>query len=164
MAWGGYAHFMPESALLAVYLNDHLAGATGGGELARRLAAAESGWAPELSRIADEIAEDRAALLELMRRLEVKPSLYKPWLAWFGEKVARLKPNRRVVQRSPLSRLLELETMRIGVEGKAMGWRALRESGDPRLPGDKLDGLLERAHRQSDELERLRLRAAAEVL
>lgn len=150
-------------ALLGVYLNDHLAGSTAGLELARRLASNESAWASELSRIAGEIAEDREALLALMRRLEVKPSLYKPWLAWAGEKVGRLKPNRRVFARSPLSRLVELELMRLGVEGKALGWRALRESGDPRLPTEELDRLADRAHRQADELEKLRLRAAAET-
>lgn len=150
-------------ALLGVYLNDHLAGATGGLELARRLAATDSDWASELRGIAEEIAEDRATLLDLMRELDVKVQMYKPWLAWLGEKVTRLKPNRRVASRSPLSRMIELETARMGVEGKAMGWRALRASGDPRLSPDRLDHLIDRADRQSDQLEQLRLRAAADA-
>jgi hypothetical protein len=151
------------SALLGVYLNDHLAGSTAGLELARRLARNEAGWAGELTRIAEEIDEDRVALQDVMRTLGVKAQLYKPWLAWVGEKATRLKPNRRLTSRSPLSRVIELETMRLGVLGKGMGWRALRESGDPRLPAERLDRLIERADRQADDLEKLRQRAAAEV-
>ncbi|OLF15218.1 hypothetical protein [Actinophytocola xanthii] len=150
-------------ALLGVYLNDHLAGATAGMELSRRLARNEGNWAGELTRIAEEIAEDRAALQDLMRTLGVQTQLYKPWLAWIGEKATRLKPNRRFASRSPLSRVIELETMRLGVLGKGMAWRALREAGDPRLPAERLERLIERADRQADELEKLRQRAAAEV-
>jgi len=150
-------------ALLGVYLNDHLAGATGGLDLARRLASNEATWAPELNRIADEIAQDRDTLLAIMRRLDVQASLYKPWLAWLGEKAGRLKPNRRVLARSPLSRLVELELMRLGVEGKALGWYALREADDPRLDTTELDALITRANHQADELEKLRRRAAAEA-
>jgi hypothetical protein len=161
---GGYVQAMTDaSALLGVYLNDHLAGATAGIELARRLARNEAGWAGELTRIAEEIGEDRAALQQLMRTLGVRAQPYKPWLAWAGEKAARLKPNRRLASRSPLSRVIELETMRLGVLGKGMGWRALREAADPRLPADRLERLIERADRQADELEKLRQRAVAEV-
>lgn len=152
--------------LLGVYLNDHLAGATAGTGLARRLAASESQWAPELTRLADEIKADRTSLLELMRLLEVRPRRYKSVFAWAGEKAGRIKPNRRLFTRSPLSRVIELEMLRLGVEGKAAAWRTLREvaESEPRLPAARLDALLARALSQIEELEALRVRAVAEAL
>ena len=154
------------SDLLGIYLNDHLAGSTAGLALARRVADAEADWAPELSRLSGEIAEDRETLLGLMARLDVPVRRYKTAIAWVGEKAARLKPNKRLVERSPLSRVLELETLRLGGEGKAAGWRTLREVADtePRLPAERLEELLARARRQAEELEKLRVRAVNEAL
>jgi hypothetical protein len=153
--------------LLAVYLNDHLAGSTGGVELARRLASAERTWSggAELSRVAGEIAEDRAALRRIMSRLGVSPSLPKTWLAWLGERAGRLKPNRRVLGRSPLSRVIELELMRLGVEGKLAGWHTLLTiaEDEPRLQVDELAELAARATEQSATLETLRIQAAKEA-
>ncbi|MFJ8912561.1 hypothetical protein [Amycolatopsis sp. NPDC102389] len=157
----------PDSALLGIYLNDHLAGATAGTELAKRLAAAERGRRGEavLSRLAEEIADDRAALLACMTALRVPVRHYKTAMAWAGEKAGRLKLNGRLVSRSPLSSLEELELMRLGVEGKAAGWRTLRVRAetDPRLDTGRLDDLIDRARRQIEELEELRVRAAAEA-
>jgi hypothetical protein len=81
------------AALLGIYLNDHLAGATGGVELVRRAARgcrdSETGGA--LDALAAEIAEDRATLLDIMAALGVSPRRYKVYAAWAGEKVGRLK-------------------------------------------------------------------------
>ena len=154
-----------QEELLAVYLNDHLAGATGGTELARRLAGAlpDGERGARLRRLATEIAEDRATLTELMRRLAVRVDPIRIALGWVGEKVARLKLNGRLFQRSPLSTLLELEAMRLGVEGKAAGWRTLRTFAehDDRLDTAELDRLIARADEQIDTLEDLRVAAAA---
>jgi hypothetical protein len=56
--------------------------------------------------------------------------------------------------------------LRLGVEGKAAGWRTLRAVAerDSRLDTGQLDELLARAARQSDELESLRVSIAAQVL
>jgi hypothetical protein len=156
-----------ERALLAIYLNDHLAGAVAGVELVERLAGAERDWVggEALRRLADEIAEDRQVLLEMLSALDVPVRHYKTWAAWAAEKVVRLKLNGRLLSRSPLSRVVELETMRLAVEGKAAGWRTLGvvATWDERLDTDRLDGLNDRARRQIEELERLRVLAAAEV-
>ena len=65
-----------------------LAGATGGVELARRVAAVrrqeEAGDA--LWRFAAEVAADRAALLEIMGVLGVPVRAYKVCAGWIGEK------------------------------------------------------------------------------
>jgi hypothetical protein len=153
--------------LLGIYLNDHLAGATGGAELARWVARShgeqDSG---ELRRLAAEIAEDRAALLEFMAALTIPVRAYKVCAAWLGEKAGRLKLNGRLLARSPLSGLEELEMMRLGVEGKAAGWRTLRTLAetDTRLDPGRLDELISRARHHADLLEELRVRAAKEVI
>jgi hypothetical protein len=147
--------------MLGIYLNDHLAGATGGVELARRLAGEDH--SEVMARLAEEIAEDRDALVEMMAALDIPVRQYKIWLGWTGEKVARLKPNGRVVSRSPLSHVIGLEMMRLGIEGKASGWRTLRARKDSRLDTNRLDRLIDRAHQQATQVEQLRERAAEEA-
>lgn len=153
--------------LLGIYLNDHLAGATGGLQLFRRAARAHRGMeaGDVLEQYAAEVAEDRDALLEMMRALGVPVRQYKVYGAWVIEKVGRLKLNGRLLDRSPLSSLIELEALQLGVEGKGSGWRTLRivAEHDRRLDAQRLDGLLDRAQRQADSLEELRARAAQEL-
>jgi hypothetical protein len=154
--------------LLGIYLNDHLAGATGGLELARRVA--RSTPVPDdarvLRRLAAEIAADRQALLEMMAALGVPARSYKRYAAWIGEKAGRLKLNGHLLTRSPLSSLEELELLRLGVEGKAAGWRTLRTLADRdrRLHSGRLDELISAARRQAGLLEDLRIQAADQVI
>jgi hypothetical protein len=56
--------------------------------------------------------------------------------------------------------------LRLGVEGKAAGWRTLRAlaDADMRLDPEQLDELMSRARRQADQLEELRVRAAEQVI
>jgi hypothetical protein len=155
--------------LLSVYLNDHLAGATMGLELARRMATSaepESDPAAVLNRLAGEIAADRSALIAIMTALGIKVRGYKMFAAWAGEKAGRLKLNGHLLTRSPLSDLEEAELLRLGVEGKAAGWRTLRAVAerDSRLDTGQLGELLARAALQSDTLETLRVRIAQQVL
>lgn len=154
--------------LLGVYLNDHLAGATAGTELVKRMARSRHSReeAGPLSRLAVEIGQDRSALLNLMASLGVTVRMYKVGAAWIGEKAGRLKLNGRLLSRSPLSDLEELELLRLGVEGKAAGWRTLRTLADTdtRLDAGRLDELISRASSQADELEELRVRAASRVI
>jgi hypothetical protein len=154
--------------LLGIYLNDHLAGATGGLELARRVAASHRGPAADgaLQRLAADVAQDRAALADIMAALSIPVRAYKVYAAWIGEKAARLKLNGHLLTRSPLTSLEELEMLRIGVEGKTAGWRTLRvlAETDKRLDSGRLDELIARAQRQADLLEELRVRAAGQVI
>jgi hypothetical protein len=101
-----------------------------------------------------------------MRALGVPVRGYKVYAAWIGEKAGRLKFNGHLLSKSPLSYLETLEMMRLGVEGKAAGWRTLRvlADSDKRLDSARLDELISRARRQSDVLEELRVRAADEVI
>jgi hypothetical protein len=153
--------------LLGIYLNDHLAGATAGTELARRVAAAQtaSRYGTELRTLAAEVSQDRAALAGIMRSLHVPARGYKISLAWLGEKAARFKLNGRLIARSPLSLVEELEMLRLGVEGKAAGWRTLRAraDADTRLDRAALDTLIARARSQADVLEDMRVQAASDA-
>jgi hypothetical protein len=155
-----------KETLLGIYLNDHLAGSTAGVELVRRLAATEGEWSGGvLRRLAEEVAEDRESLVRIMAALGIPVRQYKVLAGWVTEKVGRLKLNGRLLTRSPLSRLVELEAMRLGVEGKAAAWRTLRARAehDKRLDAVQLKGLLDRALRQSETLENFRMRAAVEA-
>ncbi|HME65811.1 MAG TPA: hypothetical protein VKG61_13060 [Streptosporangiaceae bacterium] len=154
--------------VLGIYLNDHLAGATAGTELAHRVARTHRAHGPDgqLKHLAVEVAQDRAALIGMMKALGVPVRSYKVLAAWAGEKAGRVKFNGRLLARSPLSDLEELEMLRLGVEGKAAGWRTLRvlADTDKRLDRGRLDELVSRARRQADLLEEFRVRAAGQVI
>ena len=150
--------------LLAIYLNDHLAGATGGVELARRLRASNRDlpeFGPELAEICAEIEADRETLEAVMGRLEVGPSRLKPLAAVLAERLGRLKLNGHLWSYSPLSRLDELELLQLGVTGKRRLWRALEYTHASDLEDFELGALAERATGQLRRLEALHLKAAA---
>jgi hypothetical protein len=149
---------------LRIYLNDHLAGATGGVEVARR-AAGENRGTPRgdaLERLATEIEDDRRALLEIMRTLGVGEDRVKSAFAWLGEKAGRLKLNGELRSYSPLSTVVELEVLALGVRGKLLLWHTLGEIADaePRLDPARISALAERAESQLDQLDQLRIEAA----
>lgn len=150
--------------LIAIYLNDHLAGSTGGLELARRALGANRGTPFEaaLERLATELEDDRAALVDVMARLGVARDPLKVWAGWAAEKLGRAKLNGRLAGYSPYSRVLELELLGLGIEGKRSLWRALEgvAGEDARLTGVDLPGLARRAESQRRLVERERLRAA----
>ncbi len=153
--------------LLAIYLNDHLAGATIGVELARRLRGSNEGdpeFGPALAEICAEIEADRETLKEVMDRLGVDQGKLKPLAATLGERLGRLKPNGQLRGYSPLSRLDELELLQIGVAGKRRLWRALEHTHADDLPDFALGALAERATEQLRRLEALHLKAAALAL
>jgi hypothetical protein len=158
---------MLDRKLLGIYMNDHLAGATVGMELSRRARSSNKGsaYGDVLERIAKEIEEDREVLQDLMSRLEVKRDHAKVAVGWVGEKFGRLKPNGRLLSYSPLSRLVELEALSLGIAGKVSLWEALKEvaAEDSRLDAAELGRLADRAERQRKEVWQLRQRAAREA-
>ena len=122
---------------LAVYLNDHLAGATGGVELAKRAASSNEGsdYGAFLSELAHEIAEDRASLVRIMERLEVKEDRLKTTGAYIFEKVGRLKPNAQLTGYSPLSRVVAVGERRVPV-AEDVADEDLDQLGIELRPGD----------------------------
>jgi hypothetical protein len=157
----------PEPELLGIYLNDHLAGSAGGLELARRLAGSHRNTAAanDLAWLVEQVAEDRETMTRFMEQLGIARTRYKEPLAWLAEKAGRLKPNGHLLSRSPLSSVVELEGMILGVTGKMAAWRTLRvlANNDVRLDPAMIDHLIVRAEEQIDRLEHLRVRAVAEA-
>lgn len=152
---------------LAIYLNDHLAGATLGVELARRLRSSNSGdpeFGEALARICGEIEADRETLVKLTDRLEIKRDPVRPVLAKMAERLGRLKLNGRLRGYSPLSRVLELEVLVAGIGGKMQLWNALAEAFGDSLQGFDFHALAERADRQGQEVEDLHLAAVKRTL
>jgi hypothetical protein len=152
---------MNRPELLGIYLNDHLAGSVGGVETARRARGSNEGneFGEPLARLCEEIESDREALEAVMEELGVVRSRVKPAIGWLGEKLGRLKPNGQLRGYSPLSRVVELELLVIGITGKLRLWNLLDE-----LVGDDASAdfaaLIARAEDQRARVEGLQVRAA----
>ena len=150
--------------LLNIYLNDHLAGATAGMELARRCRSNNRGTSlgDFLTELTTEIDSDRRRLEALMSALGAPLDRFKLYGAWVAEKVGRLKLNGQIKGYSPLSRLIELEGLRLGIEAKRSLWQTLKEieNIDSRLATTDLDLLIKRAEEQLDAIEPHRTQAA----
>lgn len=149
------------TSALRTYLNDHLAGLVGAAELGKRAASAN----PELTALAQDLERDRDALVRIMTRLRVPVRRYKVAGAWLGEKLGRAKPNGRLLSRSPLSDVVELDGLRVSLSQKSALWRSLRAL-EGRLGVDEaeLEELLRRAGEQVLDVERRRLEAVTRVL
>jgi hypothetical protein len=148
--------------LLGTYLNDHLAGSTVGVELAKR-ARNQNKHTPLgrfLGELAEEIEEDRETLKRIMDTLGVGHDRAKQAAGWVGEKLGRLKPNNRLFGYSPLSRVIELEGLSLGIEGKRCLWQSLLAVDDARLAEFDFEALVQRADRQRTGVEEHRLAAA----
>ncbi|HEU4700837.1 MAG TPA: hypothetical protein VFS37_00030 [Conexibacter sp.] len=142
--------------LLRIYLQDHLASATGAVELARRAHGSNRGseFGPGLAAVHELLTDDRAALLDAMRRLGVDPDRLKVCAAWAAEKAGRLKLNGSVRSYSPLSRVVELEGLGLLLLGQRRLWETLDRvlAGDPRMAGF---GAAARTTQVDDALARL---------
>jgi hypothetical protein len=152
---------------LEIYLADHLAAAAAGLALVRRAARSNTctRTGDTLRRLTVEIDEDRHTLRRLVTDLGFTGSKPKEVVAWAAEKVARLKRNGQLRGYSPLSRVLELEALSVGIAGKLALWQTLERVLDPgrHLRTFELHHLIERAQRQREEVEQLRLEAVQQA-
>jgi hypothetical protein len=165
---GNHPLTVTNPATLRIYLNDHLAGSIGGIELAKRSLSNNRGTrlGQFLSKLLADIEADRISLEQIMDRFGVSKDPVKQTVGWLAEKVGRLKFNGQLLGYSGLSRLVELEGLALGVEGKLSMWRSLLaiSSTESRLDPEELRILERRARSQRTGLERQRLRAAAIAL
>jgi hypothetical protein len=152
---------------LETYLQDHRAGAEGGSDLARRLADENVGTPYEdfLLGLAQEIEQDVEVLEDIMGRFGVSKSIVKTAGAKVGEKLGRLKPNDQLTGYSPLSRVIELEGLRAGVQGKLGLWDSLSQIAphDARLDEDEVASLVAKAESQLAGLREHHAMAAREA-
>ena len=151
--------------LLAIYLNDHLAGATLGVELARRLRGATPRASPDgpaLAEVCSEIEADRETLVDRMGRLE-DPARPAQAGGGVGGREARPAQAQRAADRllAAESGQVELEGLLIGIAGKEQMWKALAHTLGPRAGEVDFARLAERAERQRAVIGDLHLEAAA---
>lgn len=158
---------MAQNEALDAYLNDHLAGAAAGVELAERIAEHNPGpLATHLEELGLAIAADRDTLEQLMERLGVIPSRPKQVAGKVLETLSRFRLNERITGSPDVTRLMEIETLSLGIEGKLALWRSLEQvtASRPELADFDLGALIARAVDQRSGLEPFRLEAAATAL
>jgi hypothetical protein len=139
---------------LAIYLNDHRAGAEGAEALARRSARsnADNVVGEYLGgQFLTELRDDRALLETLREQLGVLPNPAKQSAARLAELVGRAKLNGAVTGPTALGRVLELEALISGVASKRQLWCTATTLRD-------VDVALfeQRLARADDQLDRLR--------
>ena len=151
-----------------VYLNDHLAGAMLGSDLAGQIQAQSHGTAlgQVMESLAPQIEHDRETLIALMEQLDCSTNPIKQATAWVAEKASRAKFSGMTSGEPELGTFMALETLALGVRGKACMWTALKQIADqhPQIASLNLDELIDRAHAQHDALERERLAAGTRAL
>src|SRR2546423_9368727 len=115
-----------------IYLNDHFGGATFGSQLARQIESQSAGTDLETqaTELAIQIEEDLETLSALMDRMEVTKNPVKEATTWLAEKLSRVKLTGLSSGEGELGLLIALETLSLGVEGKASLWRALKAVKD----------------------------------
>jgi hypothetical protein len=151
-----------------VYLNDHLAGATLGSNLAEQIRDRHEGTplGDIMRTIAAQVEEDRRTLIELMERMDVSRNPVKQATGWVAEKASRVKFSGVVSGEPDHGAFMALETLTLGVVGKLSLWQALEQvKGDyPALASADLEGLIARAQAQHGTLEQQRLAAGRHAL
>jgi hypothetical protein len=97
-----------------------------------------------------------------MRDIGAAESRVKVAAGWAAEKIRRLKPNGRLFEYTPLARVVDLESLALGIAGKKAMWRVLEDmaSWEARLAHHDLSTLVERADDQLSRVEALRIDAA----
>ncbi|KRB78433.1 hypothetical protein ASE01_03975 [Nocardioides sp. Root190] len=154
--------------VLKDYLQHHWVGSTAGVALFRRVGRthADPDAAAEVRDLAVDVAADRETLRGLMISVDVAPSTIGTVVARLAEALGRLKPNGRVLSRSPLTDVVELEALRLATAGRRAGFEVLRAAADdePRLDPYALDRLLERADEHLRTLDRLHVSVSRQRL
>lgn len=150
---------------LTTYLNDHLGGSKFGVQHAQNSASRYEGTplGDTFAQLAEEIGDDIDTLKSLMDALGIPVHKFKRAGAAIGERLLRLKANGNWIGRSPLDRLLDLEILSLGIEGKHVLWVGLGASG-VKADGFDFAALAEAAEDQRARLEAHRPKAAAEAL
>ena len=153
---------------LDVYLNDHLAGAMLGSDLAQQIQRQQvnAPLGQLMESLAPQIEEDRQTLIGLMAGLGISKNPVKQAGAWVAEKASRVKFGGLSSGEPELGTFMAVESLALGVQGKLGLWRALQQVGDqhPAFASVNLDELIDRAHAQYDLLEAERLAAGTRAI
>lgn len=151
-----------------VYLNDHHAGSMMGSDLAEQLRKDTEGspLGEVMSAISAQIEEDRETLVDLMEKMGTPKNPVKQATTWLAEKASRVKFSGLTSGEPDVGTFMALETLTLGVKGKASLWRVLIEVADDYEPlrSTDLQRLLARAEAQHDTLESERVAAGRKAL
>jgi hypothetical protein len=144
------------ASALEIYLRNHEAAAQAGRDLFRRVAENQRSRpdAADLAKLASDVNEDLRRLRAIMSRAGINTDLLLGVAMRAGERLARLKPNGRILSRAPLSDLIEIEGLLDAVRAKWAGWHALLAAEPDLLQQQRID---------PTEIDKLRLRAESQI-
>lgn len=153
---------------LARYLNDHLAGSSAALLLIEKLA--DNHDAPEaqefLLDLKEAIEADRALLEDLLERIGQDPSALLKMAGGIMARISSIKLMWEKIEPGELGLFEALEVLALGLEGKRLLGRTLREIAAwfPEWDGIDFEELAQRAIQQCDDIEFWRIRAAKDIL
>jgi hypothetical protein len=151
---------------LATYLHDHMAGSNFAVELLESMSQRYRGQplGTFATGILLDIRQDQDVLKTIIEVVGKSGPDIKGALAWLGEKVSRMKLQSDGTDEGP-GDFEALETLGIGILGKAALWRALTVIAmkDARLQGFDFGALQVRAQEQHSRVDEYRLRLARSV-
>src|SRR5262245_23333852 len=147
---------------LAIYLNDHLAGSLIALEILEHLEIEASDSMSDLAALKADIEGDRQQLKILMDRLGITESRVRKVTSWIAEQVTEAKFEADDETRGTLRRLERLEALAVGIDSKSALCRSLNAAAEvaPELRAMDYEHLTERAQKQRNRVETLRLQAA----
>lgn len=138
---------------LTDYLNDHLSGADAGVALARRISDQAGGG---LTDLVSDIETDRKVLARLVEEVGDRRHSVKEVMGAVTERLSRLVLNPSLVGSAELVRLMEMEMLSMGIQGKVDLWETLArladQDADGVLAGYDFASLTDRAHDQQARL------------
>ena len=153
---------------LGTYLNDHLAGSVIALDLLERLEASHD--EPELKsffrQLHGDVAADREKLEKLMAGLNLDESKMRKASGWLSEKFTELKLRFDDPRGGSLRLFEALELLSLGIEGKRTLWLTLAAlaPSSPVLQILNYEQMAERAQKQRDRVEELRIEIAEKAL
>jgi hypothetical protein len=151
---------------LTTYLNDHLAGSVAALELLGHMIRLQRGTPGErlVDEIRREVEEDQKTLQGLLREVGGKESRVRQAAAWLTEKLGRAKLRLDDSGSGDFEMLEALETLALGIQGKAALWRGLAAVHLPQAGRLDPAALEQRALKQFERVEAMRLQSARAAL
>ena len=146
---------------LSAYLHSHLMAASAGERLFEEAAKSWVGsdLGAELSRLAAEVRDDKAALQDICEQMHADMPDHKKPLAWIGSHLAGMDPLNPTHSADGAAGQLELEALIAAVSGKLLLWKTLfvLSGAYEGIDVGRIQRLLDRAVEQIRVLEPLLL-------
>lgn len=151
---------------LSIYINDHRGLSTAAIALIERCIKENKDennpLVNYLQELHEELDEERELLEQIVHDTGGKIDKIKATAAWVGEKLGRFKLNGNLFEYSPLSRMEELEVLRVGIHGKLGMWKIFDEIKNNHAAFENIDfkKLISQAEKQHNNVENFRMQAA----